>query len=97
MTARCAKLGLECVQSVDDKGTAFESWIARQGLDATHVVFVGNDANDVECLRAAGCGVVPADAHPSARGVADVVLTRPAGRGAVRELADLVLRSATGA
>jgi len=92
VAARCAKLGLECTQAIDDKVTAFKQWMTDQGLDPAHVVFVGNDANDVECLLAAGCGVVPSDAHPSARAVADVVLTRPGGRGAVRELADLVLQ-----
>jgi len=96
VAARCDKLGLECVQAIDDKVTAFRDWMTDQGLDPANVVFVGNDANDVECLQAAGCGVVPADAHASARAVADVVLTRPGGRGAVRELADLVLQQAKG-
>jgi YrbI family 3-deoxy-D-manno-octulosonate 8-phosphate phosphatase len=96
VTARCEKLGLDCVQAIDDKVTAFRDWMTNQDLDPDHVVFVGNDANDVECLLAAGCGVVPADAHPSARAVADVVLTRPGGRGAVREVADLVLQQAKG-
>jgi YrbI family 3-deoxy-D-manno-octulosonate 8-phosphate phosphatase len=92
VAARCDKLGLECVQAIDDKVTAFRDWMTNEGLDPAHVVFVGNDANDVECLLAAGCAVVPADAHPSARAVADMVLTRDGGRGAVRELADLVLQ-----
>lgn len=91
VAARCAKLGLDCVQAIDDKVTAFKQWMAEQELDPARVIFVGNDVNDVECLQAAGCAVVPADAHPSARAVADVVLMRPGGRGAVRELADLVL------
>jgi YrbI family 3-deoxy-D-manno-octulosonate 8-phosphate phosphatase len=96
VAARCDKLGLDCVQAIEDKVTAFRDWMTDQGLDPAHVVFVGNDANDVECLLAAGCGVVPVDAHASARAVADVVLTRPGGRGAVRELADLVLQQAKG-
>jgi N-acylneuraminate cytidylyltransferase len=96
VTARCRKLELECVQAVDDKVTAFRGWMSDHGLDPAGVLFVGNDANDVECLLVAGCGVVPADAHPSARAVADIVLTRPGGRGAVRELAELVLEHMKG-
>lgn len=92
VTARCAKLSLDYVQSVDDKVGAFSEWIAAHDLDREHVVFVGNDVNDVECLRAAGCGVVVADATPEARAAADLVLTHRGGRGAVRELADLILK-----
>ena len=91
VAARCRKLSLDCVQGVDDKRTAFLAWMDGRGLDPAEVVFVGNDANDVECLQLAGCGVVVADAHASARGVADLVLTRAGGHGAVRELADLLL------
>jgi len=91
VAARCAKLQIECVQGADDKLGAFTAWTRSHGLDPADVVFVGNDANDVECLVAAGCGVVVADAHLSALAVADLVLTRPGGRGAVRELAELIL------
>jgi N-acylneuraminate cytidylyltransferase len=91
VAARCEKLQLECVQGLDDKLGAFAGWMDRLGLDPAEVVFVGNDANDVECLVAAGCGVVVGDAHASALAVADVVLSRPGGRGAVRELADLII------
>ncbi len=96
VTARCQKLGLECMQAIDDKVWAFKGWVEQRGLDLEAVVFVGNDLNDVECLRLAGCGVVVADAHPSALAAADVVLSRRGGSGAVRELADLLLDRRTG-
>jgi len=51
-------------------------------------VYVGNDINDVDCLRLAGCGVAVADAHPEALRAADITLTRAGGHGAVRELCD---------
>lgn len=95
--ARCAKLGVECVQGIDDKEPALRTWLAGRGLDPSEIVFVGNDVNDLECLRVAGCGVVVADAHPDAIAVADLVLTRPGGRGAVRELVDLILSQTRGA
>jgi N-acylneuraminate cytidylyltransferase len=91
VAVRCAKLGLECIQGIDDKATALRAWLAEHAVSAEHVVFVGNDVNDVQCLELVSCAVVVADAHPDVRGKADIVLGRPGGRGAVRELADLVL------
>ena len=55
------------------------------------VVYVGNDLNDIGCLRLAGCGLAVADAHPLARKAARGLLSRPGGRGAVREAAELIL------
>jgi len=97
VAARCQKLGLELVQGLEDKLASFASWVDDHDLDVSRVVFVGNDVNDVACLRHAGCGVVVADAYPAAKANADLVLTRAGGRGAVRELAELILANGTGA
>ncbi len=93
VAARCLKLGLPFQQGIDDKVGAFRSWMTELALDPAGVVFVGNDVNDVECLDIAGYAVVVADAHDDARRAADLVLTRAGGRGAVRELVDLILQA----
>ena len=59
------------------------------------IAYLGNDINDIACLKAAGIGVVPADAHPSALAAADVILSCSGGQGAIRELADLILEQRT--
>lgn len=89
--ARAAKLKLEVRQGIDNKLPTLMEWAAGNGLTLDQVAFVGNDINDVECLREAGLGVVVADAYPVAAAEADLVLTRNGGRGAVREIADLWL------
>lgn len=91
VTARCQKLGVEVRQAVDDKVPALMTWMAEKGLDAADVVFLGNDVNDAGCLTVVGCPVVVADAHPSVHPLARIVLTKPGGKGAVRELADAIL------
>lgn len=88
---RCEKLQLECRHDISDKWPVLAAWLAERSIDAAHVVYVGNDHNDVVCLERVGCGVAVADAHPSAVAVADLVLARPGGHGAVRELADLLI------
>jgi YrbI family 3-deoxy-D-manno-octulosonate 8-phosphate phosphatase len=89
--ARCQKLQIECRQGLSDKKAMLASIMDEHGVEPPQVIFVGNDVNDLECMRAVGCGVAPADAHPSVLAEADLVLSRPGGRGAVRELCDLIL------
>lgn len=97
VAARCRKLGLECIQGLGDtKMHALEQWCHDHGLSTTDVIFVGNDINDSECLSAAGCSVVPKDAHPAVHGLASVVLKCSGGKGAVREICDLIIAKLEG-
>ncbi|QDU71393.1 3-deoxy-D-manno-octulosonate 8-phosphate phosphatase KdsC [Mucisphaera calidilacus] len=91
VAARCKKLGIECVQGIDDKLPKLRSWAERLGFGLDSVVYVGNDVNDVACIEASGCGVAVADAYEPALAAADFVLERRGGFGAVRELCDLIL------
>jgi YrbI family 3-deoxy-D-manno-octulosonate 8-phosphate phosphatase len=91
VSARCRKLELECHQGLEDKGAALLEVASSAGVDLGEVIFVGNDTNDVECLRLAGLGVAVADAHPEALDAADWVLSSRGGEGAVRELCDQLL------
>jgi len=91
VSVRGAKLKLEVLQGIDDKLPTLKNWAEGHGLTLGEIAFVGNDINDVECLEAVGLGVVVADAYPVATEAADMQLTRDGGRGAVRELSDLLL------
>ncbi len=92
VTARCKKLSIPCVQGVSDKGSKLVSILARDGIDPARVAYVGNDVNDLDCLRYVGVPVAVADAHPRARALARVVLSTPGGHGAVREFCELLLQ-----
>jgi N-acylneuraminate cytidylyltransferase len=59
-------------------------------IDISQVVYVGNDVNDLECLRAVGCGIAVGNAHPRAQAAAKIVLSAPGGQGAIREIAELI-------
>jgi N-acylneuraminate cytidylyltransferase len=87
---RCEKIGIPCVQGVDDKKTFLIAWFKENSIDQNNVIYLGNDINDIECLLYVGCGVVVADAHDDAKRVARLVLKNNGGQGAVRELCDLV-------
>jgi len=88
VASRCRKLGLPFEHGVRDKIDRLRQLICDCGLTPSQVVYVGNDINDIDCLRLSGCGVVVADAHPDAVRAADLTLTRAGGHGAVRELCD---------
>jgi len=90
-TARCTKLGLDVLQGVDDKVPAMTAWLTDRNLDLTDTIYVGNDVNDLPCMRLVGCAVAVADSHPSVLTEADVVLPERGGNGAVRFLADAIL------
>jgi YrbI family 3-deoxy-D-manno-octulosonate 8-phosphate phosphatase len=95
VSARCQKLQIPCLQGVDDKLSALREWVRERDIDLRQVIYVGNDVNDLECLAAVGCGVAVQDARPEVLSVAQLVLTARGGHGAIRELADLVLRELT--
>jgi len=90
--ARCRKLQLECKHGLTDKAAALTALAREKNVDLNHVVYVGNDVNDLGCMEAAGFAVAVADAHPRALEKADLVLSSRGGAGAVRELCDLLLQ-----
>jgi YrbI family 3-deoxy-D-manno-octulosonate 8-phosphate phosphatase len=88
---RCDKLGLECHQGIDDKAPALLALLAERGIDPAETAYVGNDTNDLGPLRLVGLPIVVADAHPDVLHSAAYVTTARGGRGAVREVCDLIL------
>ena len=92
VAARCRKLDLEYLQGVDDKLAALHRLVHDRGAALSNTLYVGNDINDLPCLKAVGCAVAPDDAHPAVRAHAHIVLSRAGGRGAVRELCDVILK-----
>lgn len=74
-----------------EKGPAFAELLASRGLTADEVAYIGDDLPDLPVLRQAGVAAAPADAAPEVQATAHIVLARPGGRGAVRELVELLL------
>ena len=89
--ARCSKLKLPVLQAIEDKAQAIREVLAEKKLDPAKVIFVGNDTNDLPVFPEVGFTAAPADAHPAVLRRADLVLSLPGGKGAVRELCDMIL------
>lgn len=94
---RAEKIGVRDVRlGVRDKLAAVTALAAERGVPLENVAYVGDDVYDVAAMEAVGLSACPADADASAVAAADVVLHAGGGRGAVREVADLVLSAAAG-
>jgi YrbI family 3-deoxy-D-manno-octulosonate 8-phosphate phosphatase len=91
VAARSRKLSISCIHGCDDKLAALRSVAGERGLTADEIAFVGNDVNDLACLRWVGAPIVVADAEREALAAARWVTSRRGGYGAVREVADWLL------
>ena len=87
---RCQKLGVPCQQGLADKPAALAQWIEAQQLDPRQVVYVGNDVNDLDCLKMVGGPGAVGDALEEVKPAARLVLNAHGGHGAVREICDLL-------
>lgn len=88
--ARCDKLGIAHRQGIQDKLAVLTAWLKEHNIAMSQVIYVGNDVNDLACLKAVGCGIAVGDAYPQVQTAAHIVLSSPGGRGAIREVAELI-------
>lgn len=90
---RAGDLGIEIVRlGTSEKRRALEEISAETGIPPEHIAYIGDDFPDLPAIRAAGFGVTVPDAPEELRAEADYITTRPGGRGAVRDLIDLILK-----
>jgi len=89
--ARCKKLKIECLSGIDKKKEIFLNQIKKRDLVISEVCYIGNDINDLECIKSAGIGVAVADAYEQVLQNADYISRSKGGMGAIREIADLIL------
>ena len=91
VTARCRKLKIDAVQACEDKLAALQEIARTRHIASSRIAYVGNDVNDLACLRWVGIPIAVADAAPDVRAVCRHVTSRAGGRGAVREVANWIL------
>jgi 3-deoxy-D-manno-octulosonate 8-phosphate phosphatase (KDO 8-P phosphatase) len=75
----------------NDKRQVLDQLLLELGIPLDDVAFVGDDVIDLEIMVPAGLGITVADAHPDVLRAADWVTVASGGRGAVREVCDLLL------
>ncbi|HEU4813070.1 MAG TPA: phenylphosphate carboxylase subunit delta [Xanthomonadaceae bacterium] len=88
---RAAELGIEAWTCVADKLACVRGIADRHGIGMDQVAFMGDDLPDLRIQAEAGFAVAPADAHQWVRERVHWRTVARGGKGAARELCDLLL------
>ena len=91
---RGKQLGIEFIlQGRKEKISAFNELIALAGVTADETAFVGDDTPDAEVFPLVGLAVAVGDAHDAVKAAAHHITNLDGGRGAVREVIDMLLET----
>lgn len=91
---RAAELFIDPVlQGHRDKRAGLAELLARAKVPAGRCAYVGDDLNDLPALTQVRLAACPADAVEEVRGRCHLVAAAPGGRGAVREILEVILRA----
>jgi 3-deoxy-D-manno-octulosonate 8-phosphate phosphatase (KDO 8-P phosphatase) len=94
VSRRGKELGVaDVLQGQREKLPALLRLMKRYHCPAGEVCVVGDDENDLSILQAAGISAAPSNATAAILKSVDIVTRRAGGRGAVRELIDMILQA----
>ncbi len=89
---RAQALGIEHVfMGVDDKKSTFIELITQLQLEPKNCAAMGDDWPDLAVLSQVRFAAAPANAHHEVQQIAHFVSSKNGGRGAIREICDLIL------
>lgn len=91
---RCKELDIEFVyEKQGHKIAAYEDVLRKTGAKESEVAFLGDDLPDLTIMRRVGLAVAVANAAPEVRRAADYRTRAPGGKGAAREVVELILKA----
>ena len=90
VSSRATKLGIPCLQGIENKKTVLMDYCEKNNIDLKNVAYMGNDLNDKDAMVITGVTFCPADAHDSIKTISDHILKTKGGNGVIRELFDLI-------
>ena len=91
---RAKQLGFnEICQGCQQKLVEYENLRAKYNLSDDEIAYMGDDFSDIPIIRRAGCGIAVRNAREEVKKIADYITTSMGGRGAVREVVELILKA----
>lgn len=89
---RFNELGIiEIHQNQHNKSETLRNLMNKFGINRSNIAFAGDDLLDIPAMKFSGFAIAVANAHPLVKQQADWVTTKQGGKGAAREICDLIL------
>lgn len=95
ISKRCQKLNIPCIQGCDNKAEILNQEAKKMGVSLKEIAYMGNDINDLECLKIVGLPACVIDSHQDVIAVSLYVTQAKGGHGAVREFCDYIVKVKT--
>ncbi len=91
---RMAELKItDILEGVENKRIALENLQKKWGLPWKNIAFMGDDLIDLPAFKCCGLKLAPQNACEEVLNIADWVSSKPGGKGAVRQAAELLLKA----
>ncbi|WP_349408708.1 HAD-IIIA family hydrolase [Pseudalkalibacillus sp. SCS-8] len=83
----------ETYQGINNKAEKLKELSTHYNCDLSQIAYIGDDENDLDCMKM--CGVIgcPADAVDEVIKISDFVSNKNGGEGAVREFIDYLINN----
>ena len=89
---RCAELRIkELYQGIENKSYKLREVCEKLNADLSQVAYIGDDLNDLSCMKICGCSACPSDAMKQVKESVSYVCLAKGGDGAVREFIDHII------
>ena len=93
VTRRARELNVTYLyQNVKDKKAKLEEIVKKENISFSEVAVIGDDLNDYKILKEAGLSFTPADGSSYIKNIANVILSKKGGEGAVREMIEYIIK-----
>jgi 3-deoxy-D-manno-octulosonate 8-phosphate phosphatase (KDO 8-P phosphatase) len=83
----------EVIQGVNDKVKVLKQVVEKYKCDLNETAYIGDDENDLECMKICGVNGCPSDAEEDIKKNSDFICTKRGGDGAVREFIEYILNN----
>jgi 3-deoxy-D-manno-octulosonate 8-phosphate phosphatase (KDO 8-P phosphatase) len=90
---RCEKLNLECFHGILKKDDILRDMAKTRGLELDEIAYIGNDVNDICCLKIVGTAIGVKDSFPEVIPFCDWLTDASGGNGALREVIKLFIEA----
>lgn len=89
---RCEELNIKrVVQGSKDKVYDMKIILNELAISMEETVYIGDDMNDIDCMKLVGVCACPNDAVDEIKKICDIVAEKKGGYGAVREIIDKII------